>query len=353
MSLKNLFKLCLTSKFSMFGIPIFLTLLFGGITIYDVFIKAKKPDIQFQIIDHYDLLSVKEDLEDLEEDLEIFYKGKIIKESGVYFGVVVIKVINTGNEDVSEFMYDRKIPFGFYVSGGDDRPISIYRPNTIINTTISEDGEVKRLRNEDIPLVNVDIDGQHFSFGNIFPGPLISYNVDEEKMMVSYPDKENVHISSGGKGYPYLKKESVFNDSTLVVNKSILDASNQHLKNFKLELESKIRNIEWSPEGKISRLVINSLVKFPYIILESGEYFIIKFICKSTIPNISITPSGKIVGLKSIKSFSLKEVEKEKLLKIGFLKRIFNYLFYLLIPILIGKIYIDRKKLKKYKETYL
>lgn len=91
-----------------------LALILGGVSIYTEFVREKRPAVQYEILGSTNILNVEEDV----SNLDILYNGVDIKESKMVLSVIVIKILNTGDQDVLNSHYDEKSPLGFALNGG-------------------------------------------------------------------------------------------------------------------------------------------------------------------------------------------------------------------------------------------
>lgn len=92
-----------------------LAVIFGSITIYTEFFRDDRPSIQFEILSNSSVLDVREEV----SDLEIIYDGNDLRRSGQSLRVLVVRVSNTGGDDILNSFYDDNAPLGFSVENGE------------------------------------------------------------------------------------------------------------------------------------------------------------------------------------------------------------------------------------------
>ena len=92
-----------------------LAVIFGSITIYTEFFRDDRPAIQFEILSDSSVLDVREEV----SDLEIIYDGNDLRRSGQSLRVLVVRVSNTGGDDILNSYYDDNALLGFSVENGE------------------------------------------------------------------------------------------------------------------------------------------------------------------------------------------------------------------------------------------
>jgi hypothetical protein len=91
-----------------------LAVIFGAVSLYTEFVRDRRPQLRFELISDASVLDVREQL----GNLEIIYDGRDIKKAKQSLRVVVIRITNTGADDILIGSYDQRSPLGFRVSSG-------------------------------------------------------------------------------------------------------------------------------------------------------------------------------------------------------------------------------------------
>lgn len=90
----------------------FLVGIFGlAFTYYSIFIYKVKPEIKFEILTNTNIIDLKENL----SNLEIFYNNKKINKSKQNLRIITIKIVNSGNMDITKNLYEVEEPWGFTI----------------------------------------------------------------------------------------------------------------------------------------------------------------------------------------------------------------------------------------------
>ena len=84
------------------------------ITIYSALYIYKKADFTIEILSSTNVLDVKAEI----SKLDIFYNGSSLKEKKATLRIILIRVINKGNQDIIINSYDEKDPTGFEIING-------------------------------------------------------------------------------------------------------------------------------------------------------------------------------------------------------------------------------------------
>lgn len=120
----------------------------GVITIYSVLLIEKKVNLTFELVSRTNVLDVKENV----SNLDIIYDGKSLQEKETVLQIIVLKVVNYGNQEILPIYYDEKDPIGFEIINGKilERPTLISFSNNYIkrNTSPSLVNENKVLLNK-------------------------------------------------------------------------------------------------------------------------------------------------------------------------------------------------------------
>ena len=88
---------------------------FGIFGIYTVFFYAKAPDLRLEILSSAPVLSIRENV----QDLEILFKGQNIRETRQALTLINLKLINRGNVPVKPGDFDQKDLLQLCVSDGE------------------------------------------------------------------------------------------------------------------------------------------------------------------------------------------------------------------------------------------
>ena len=104
-----------SSSFAWSLLGFVLAFFFGVIAIYAEFLRDERPAIQFEILSDSSVLDVREDV----SDLEIIYAGNDLRKSGQSLRVLVVRVSNTGSNDILNSFYDSSAPLGLSVDNGE------------------------------------------------------------------------------------------------------------------------------------------------------------------------------------------------------------------------------------------
>lgn len=97
---------------SFFGFA--LALIFGLLTIYVSFFYEKKPVLKYEIVSNTSVLDVRENI----SKLDVFYDGKDIKNNRQALRILLVRIVNDGNESILKKDYDENDPIGFVVPSG-------------------------------------------------------------------------------------------------------------------------------------------------------------------------------------------------------------------------------------------
>ena len=92
-----------------------LAVIFGGLNIYTEFFRDDRPSIQFEILSDSSVLDVREEV----SDLEIIHAGADLRREGQSLRVIVVRISNTGKEDILSDFYDDEAPLGISVKDGE------------------------------------------------------------------------------------------------------------------------------------------------------------------------------------------------------------------------------------------
>lgn len=111
-----------------------LSLFFGIAGLYTFFYE-KKANISFKIKADFNVLDIKEPI----EDLSILLKGRDLKKEKLNLKIIKLLILNDGELDILENYYDSKKEFGLYV----DPPAKIIQ---IRNITASNQYLIERIR---------------------------------------------------------------------------------------------------------------------------------------------------------------------------------------------------------------
>ena len=91
-----------------------LAAIFGSFAVYTEFFRDTRPAIQIEIIGSSSVFDVKEDV----GDLQVVYAGRDLRKSGQSLRVVVVRITNSGGEDILKSYYDEDSPLGLELSDG-------------------------------------------------------------------------------------------------------------------------------------------------------------------------------------------------------------------------------------------
>jgi len=194
-------------KFAWSFLGFVLAVFFGGLTIYNEFIKVHDPQMVVEILSDTNVLDLKENL----PELKILYGDVDIKSVGKDLSVVVFRVKNVGGASILGGFYDANSPVEITVSNGEFlkfekvgssneyltnsakatkiNPSSIRLPNVIMEpgesytlkaliihatrtgTLIKSSGKIAGMRN--IPIVRVEANKENESFwSKVFSGSI-------------------------------------------------------------------------------------------------------------------------------------------------------------------------------------
>ena len=188
----------LDKKFAWSFLGFVLAVFFGGLTIYNEFIKAHDPQMIFEILSDTNVLDLKENV----PELKILYGDVDIKNVGKDLSVMVFRIKNIGGASILGGFYDANSPVGITLSNGEflkvekidasneylknsasaikSSPTSIKIPNVIMEpgesytlkaliihaartaTIIKSSGKIAGMRN--IPVVRVDANKENETF---------------------------------------------------------------------------------------------------------------------------------------------------------------------------------------------
>lgn len=104
----------LDQKFSWSFLGFLLAVILGGVTIYTEFIKKNSPDLNFEIVSNANVLDVHESI----GSLDISYKGSSLNRSNQSLRILVLRVVNSGDQAILPSFYDPDDPVGFRVFRG-------------------------------------------------------------------------------------------------------------------------------------------------------------------------------------------------------------------------------------------
>lgn len=104
----------LDQKFSWSFLGFLLAIILGGLTIYTQFIKKNSPDLNFEVISNANVLDVHESI----GNLDILYKGSSLSRNNQALRIVVLRIVNDGDQAILPSYYDPDDPVGFRVLGG-------------------------------------------------------------------------------------------------------------------------------------------------------------------------------------------------------------------------------------------
>lgn len=90
-------------------------------TIYTGLIKKNAPDLIFEILSNANVLDVHESI----GSLDILYKGSSLNRNNQSLRIVVLRVVNNGDQAILPSYYDPDDPIGFKILSGQivERPI--------------------------------------------------------------------------------------------------------------------------------------------------------------------------------------------------------------------------------------
>ena len=185
-------------KFAWSFLGFLLAVFFGGLTIYNEFIKVRDPQIVVEVISDTNVLDLRENL----PELKIFYGDVDIKSIGKDLSVIVFRVKNVGGASVLGGYYDLNSPATINLSNGEflkfekvgasneylansanakkSTPSSIRMPNVIMepgesytikslvihkarsSTLLKSSGKIAGMR--EIPVITVETDKDTESF---------------------------------------------------------------------------------------------------------------------------------------------------------------------------------------------
>lgn len=91
-----------------------IALIFGALTIYVSFFYEKKPVLKYEIVSNTSVLDVRENI----SKLDILYDGKDIKNNRQALRILLVRIVNDGNESVLRKDYDENDLLGFMVPRG-------------------------------------------------------------------------------------------------------------------------------------------------------------------------------------------------------------------------------------------
>lgn len=185
-------------KFAWSFLGFVLAVFFGGLTIYNEFIKAHDPQMVVEILSDTNVLDLKENL----PELKILYGDVDIKNVGKDLSVMVFRIKNVGGASILGGFYDANSPVEITLSNGEflkfekidssneylknsasaikSSPTSIRIPNVIMEpgesytlkaliihaartaTLIKSSGKIAGMRN--IPVISVDANKENETF---------------------------------------------------------------------------------------------------------------------------------------------------------------------------------------------
>lgn len=194
-------------KFSWSFLGFLLALFFGGLTIYNEFIKVHDPQMVVEVLSDTNVLDLRENL----PELKILYGEVDIKSVGKDLSVMVFRIKNVGGASILGGFYDANSPVTISLSNGEFLkfekigssneylsssanatkigPSSIRMPNVIMEpgesytikalvihgaragTLIKSSGKIAGMRN--IPIVRIEPDKENESFwSKVFSGTI-------------------------------------------------------------------------------------------------------------------------------------------------------------------------------------
>jgi len=104
----------LDQKFSWSFFGFLLAVILGALTIYTEFIKKNAPDLGFELLSNANVLDVNESV----GNLDILYKGNSLNRNNQSLRIVVLRVLNSGDQAILTAYYDPEDPIGFRVLNG-------------------------------------------------------------------------------------------------------------------------------------------------------------------------------------------------------------------------------------------
>jgi len=104
----------LDSKFAWSFLGVMIGLIFGGLTIYSVFFQIKRPEIHFEILSDSDVLEFNEKI----GLIDITYDGMSLSKNNQALRIITFRVINKGQQDILNTLYDDFSPLGFTILNG-------------------------------------------------------------------------------------------------------------------------------------------------------------------------------------------------------------------------------------------
>lgn len=101
-------------KFAWSFLGFLLAVFFGGLTVYDRFIKDNNPSLSIEILSNTNVLDLKENL----PELKILYGNVDIKKLNKTLSVVILRVHNNGTTSILNSYYDEKSPLALTLPVG-------------------------------------------------------------------------------------------------------------------------------------------------------------------------------------------------------------------------------------------